>query len=68
MKRKQTTSDRARIKTLEDRLDEAVAESQRIRQKLETLQGRDHPAQPAKPGRRSPTTEMDAYEADDTVN
>ena len=68
LKRKQTTSDQARIKTLEDRLDEAVAESQRIRQELETLQGRDHPAQPAKPRRRRRTTEINAYDADDTVN
>jgi hypothetical protein len=68
LKRKQTTSDQTRIKTLEDRLDEAVAESRRMRRELETLQQRDYPAQPAKPRRRSPTTEMDVYDANDTVN
>ena len=68
LKRKQTISDQARIKTLEERLDEAVAESRRMRQQLETLQQRDHPAEPAKPRRRRPTSAMDVYDANDTVN
>jgi hypothetical protein len=70
LKRKQTTSDQARIKSLEDRLDAAVAESQRMRRELEILQRRDHPAQPsnaAKPRRQRPT-EMDTYNPNDTVN
>jgi hypothetical protein len=68
LKRKQTTSDHARIKTLEDRLDEAVAESRRMRRELETLQQGDHPTQPARLRHRSPTQEMDVYDANDTVN
>ena len=67
LKRKQTTSNQARIKTLEDRLEEAVAESRRMRRELETLQQRDYPAQPAT-RRGGPTTEMDLYDANDTVN
>ena len=38
-----------------------------MRRELETLQERDHTAHSAKP-RRSRTTEMDVYDADDTVN
>ena len=67
LKRKTTSSDGARIKKLEERLDAAVAESQRMRKELETLQRRDHPARPAKP-RRQRNTEMDAYNPDDTIN
>lgn len=71
LKRKTTDAEEARIKKLEDRLDAAVAESQRMRRELESLQRRDHPAQsarPAKPRRRVRITEMDTYNADDTVN
>ena len=71
LKRKTTDSDEARIKRLEDRLDAAVAESQRMRRELEQLQRRDHPAQSselAKPKRRRRATEMDTYNPDDTVN
>ena len=71
LKRKTTDSDEARIKKLEDRLDAAVAESQRMRRELDTLQRRDHPAQSAQPvktRRRRRTTEMDVYNPDDTVN
>lgn len=67
LKRKTTSSDEARIKNLEDRLDAAVAESQRMRRELETLQRRDHPARPAK-RRNDRTTEMDTYNPDDTIN
>ena len=71
LKRKPTNSDEARIKTLEDRLDAAVAESRRMRHELETLQRRDQPTEPAraaKPRRRRPTTGMDTFNPDDTVN
>ena len=68
LKRKTTNSDEARIKTLEDRLDAAVAESQRMRRELENVQRRDQPARVAKPRRRDPTTGIDAYNPDDTVN
>lgn len=68
LKRKQTTSNHVRIKTLEDRLDAAVAASQRMRQELENLHRDGLPAQPATPRRRSRLTEMDTYNADDTVN
>ena len=71
LKRKTTDSDETRIKTLEDRLDAAVAESQRMRRELETLQRRDYPAQPgnpAGPGGRGWTPEMETYNPDDTVN
>lgn len=67
-KRKQTTSDQSRIKTLEDRLDAAVAESQRIRHELEKLQRRSPPTHSATPRRRNRSTEMDTYDPDDTVN
>lgn len=71
LKRKTSDSDEARIKRLEDRLDAAVVESQRMRRELETLQRRDHPAQsaqPIKPRRRQRVTDMDTYNPDDTVN
>ena len=71
LKRKKTDSDQERIKTLEDRLDAAVAESQRMRRELETLQRRDHPAssaQPVKARRRARISAMDTYNPDDTVN
>lgn len=71
LKRKTTDSDETRIKTLEDRLDAAVAESQRMRRELEALQRRDYPAQPANRPRRSErgrAPEMDTYNPDDTVN
>lgn len=71
LKRKTSDSDEARIKRLEDRLDAAVAESQRMRRELETLQRRDRPApsaQPIKPRRRQRVTDMDTYNPDDTVN
>jgi hypothetical protein len=71
LKRNRTDSDNARIKTLEDRLDAAVAESQRMRRELETLQRRDHPAQsaqPVKPRRSARPTKMDTFNPDDTVN
>ena len=71
LKRKTTDSGETRIKTLEDRLDAAVAESQRMRRELETLQRRDYPAQSAnRPSRggRGPAPEMDNYNPDDTVN
>jgi hypothetical protein len=67
LKRKTTNSDEARIKKLEDRLDAAVAESQRMRRELETLQSRDHPARP-KPRRHDRTSAMDTYNPDDTIN
>jgi hypothetical protein len=71
LKRKTTDSDRDRIKKLEDRLDAAVAESQRMRRELETLQRRDqtvHSAQAVKPRRRARASDMDTYNPDDTVN
>lgn len=71
LKRKPTDADEARIKRLEDRLDAAVAESQRMRRELENLQRRDHPAQssqPAKPSRQRLATGMDTYNPDETVN
>jgi hypothetical protein len=68
LKRKTTTSDQARIKTLEDRLDAAVAESQCMRREPETLQSRDSSAGPPKPRRRDRTTAMDTYNPDDTIN
>ena len=71
LKRKTTDSDETRIKKLEDRLDAAVAESQRMRRELETLQRRDHPAPSAnRPSRggRAWAPETDTYNPDDTVN
>jgi len=71
LKRKPTISDETRIKTLEERLDAAVAESRRMRSELEALQRRDHPVRPArnpKSRRRRWPTEMDIYNPDDTVN
>lgn len=68
LKRKTTSADEARIKKLEDRLDAAVAESQRMRRELESLQRRDHAARPARPRRHDRTIEMDTYNPDDTVN
>ena len=71
LKRKPTDSDEARIKRLEDRLDAAVAESQRMRRELENLQRRDHPAQSsqlATPTRHPVATGMDTYNPDETVN
>lgn len=71
LKRKPTISDEFRIKSLEERLDAAVAESQRMRRELDILQRRDHPAQPPRDGklrRRRRPTEMDTYNPDDTVN
>ena len=71
LKRKTTDSDETRIKKLEDRLDAAVKESQRMRRELETLQRRDYPALSAnRPGcgGRARAPEMDTYNPDDTVN
>lgn len=68
LKRKTTTSDEARIKTLENRLDAAVAESQRMRRELETLRRRDHPARVAQPRRHDRITVMHTYNPDDTIN
>lgn len=68
LKRKTTSSDEARIKSLEDRLDAAVAESQRMRRELETLQRRDDPARPAKSRRYDPAAGMDTYNPDETIN
>jgi len=68
LKRKATSDEEARIKRLEERLDAAVAESQRMRREMEALQRLDHRARPVKEARRHrPANDMD-YNPDDTVN
>jgi hypothetical protein len=68
LKRKATSDEEARIKRLEERLDAAVAESQRMRREMAALQRRDDRSRPVKETRRHRPTDMDTYNPDDTVN